>query len=162
MVLPLGHGSRQFSSEVTDFYNVWFKLGVVHTPLAIFSLFSIFLVKSRLRGFLHPYGISLLIWYHPYGISLLSIGRGEIPRISKEGSEIPRAPEGGMYDAKFEPHITHFTFQKILPKGKIFGNVQNRSIIGKKGVLKNCIFWAICEEVCKKCTPPGWKVVPNR
>ena len=93
--------------------NVWFKLGVVHTPLAIFSLFSIFLVKSRLRGFSHPYGISLLIWYHPYGISLLSIGGGEIPRISKEGSEIPRAPEGGMYDAKFEPHITHFTFQKI-------------------------------------------------
>ena len=30
--------------------NVWFKLGVVHTPLAIFSLFSIFLVKSRHTG----------------------------------------------------------------------------------------------------------------
>ena len=63
---------------------------------------------------------------------------------------MPRGPAGGMYDAKFEPHITHFTFQKILPKGKIFGNVQNRSIIEKKGVLKNCIFWAICEEVFAK------------
>ena len=60
---------------------------------------------------------------------------------------MPRGPAGGMYDVKFEPHITHFTFQKILPKEKFFGNVQNRSIIKKKGVLKNCIFWAISEKV---------------
>ena len=26
--------------------------------------------------------------------------------MSKEGSEIPRGPEGGMYDAKFERHIS--------------------------------------------------------
>ena len=46
--------------------------------------------------------------FFQYFVWNIEYWKGEIPRISKEGSEMPRGPEGGMYDAKFEPNITHF------------------------------------------------------
>ena len=55
-----------------------------------------------------------------------------MPRISKEGSEIPRAPEGGMYDAKFEPHITHFTFQKFRQKEKFLEMFKIAQLLKRK------------------------------
>ena len=81
----------------------------------------------------------------PYRISL---SRRWNPRMSKEGSEIPRGPVGGMYDAKFERHIIHISKNFVFRK--FFGNLWNRSIIEKKGVLKDWIFGAVFEKVFAK------------
>ena len=99
---------------------VWFKLVVVRTPLAQFHIFSIFLVKS-------------LVW------------KGEIPRISKEGSEMPRGPEGGMCDAKFEPNITHF--RKFCLEKNFWKCSKSLNYWKKKVFQKIAFFGAISEKV---------------
>ena len=98
-----------------------------------FTFFNIF-CEIRPKGISQPYRISL--------------SRRWNPRMSKEGSEIPRGPEGGMYDAKFERHIIHISKNFVFRK--FFGNLWNRSIIEKKGVLKDWIFGAVFEKVFAK------------
>jgi len=65
-----------------------------------------FLVKSRPTGFFTSLWDFTFDMITPTGIHFWVLGGGETPRVSKEGSEIPRAHEGDMYDAKFEPHIS--------------------------------------------------------
>ena len=84
-------------------------------PSRNFTFFQYFLRNPAIRAFHTPTGFHF--WASRGEISPLvsplrdftfEYWKGEIPRISKEGSEMPRGPEGGMYDAKFEPNITHF------------------------------------------------------
>ena len=92
---------------------VWFKLVVVRTPLAQFHIFLIFLVKS-------------LVW------------KGEIPRISKEGSEMPRGPEGGY--VRRQIWTKHYTFQKILSRENFLEMFKISQLLKKKVFQKIAFF----------------------
>ena len=126
-------------AKVTDFYNVWFKLGVVHTPYATFHFFVITSCE------IPPYGREniecwgeIFVVYQIQDISLW-ISRWNIPRISKEGNEIPRGPAGGMYDAKFEPHI--ILTQLRVRGGTFLLHAQIRPFCSRTMNLPNKTYW---------------------
>ena len=89
-----------------------------YPPHNFFTFFDISCEIPPYGTFHIEYWGEIILVYQIRDISLW-ISRWNIPRISKEGSEIPRGPEVGMYDAKFEPHITHvekFCLEKIFWK----------------------------------------------
>ena len=80
--------------------NVWFKLGVVHTPLAIFSLFSIFLVKSRHTG---HFTLKIEVKYSSC-IKFHFRYRGEIFRVYLRNKVKSPGPPRGVCTT---PHLNH-------------------------------------------------------
>ena len=102
-----------------EILNVWFKLGVVHTPLAQFHLFSLFLMKS------HHTGIS-----HPYGISLLSILEGWNSSYIERGKWNAQGPRGGY--VRRQIWTKHYTFQKILSREKFLEMFKIAQLLKKR------------------------------
>ena len=91
-----------FSAVLGRFCNVWFKLGVVHTLLATFHFFPLFLVKSRPTGNFTDYGISLL--RRGDGVKFLVYQKS---RVKSPGAPSRVCTTPNLND-------TLYTFQKIM------------------------------------------------
>ena len=117
-----------------EILNVWFKSGVVHTPLAQFHLFSLFLMKSRHTGISHP-----------YGISLLSILEGWNSSYIERGKWNAQGPRGGY--VRRQIWTKHYTFQKILCREKFLEMFKIAQLLKKKVFQKIAFFGAISEKV---------------
>ena len=97
-------------------------------PSRNFTFFLYFLWNPAIRAFHTPTGFHFWVFW-----------KGEIPRISKEGSEMPRGPEGGMCDAKFEPNITHF--RKFCLEKNFWKCSKSLNYWKKKVFQKMPLFW---------------------
>ena len=155
-----------------EILNVWFKLGVVHTPLAQFHFFSLFLMKSRHTGISHPYWISLLSiegWNITPGITPTGfhfwVLEGWNSSYIERGKWNAQGPRGGY--VRRQIWTKHYTFQKILSIEKFLEMFKIAQLLKKKGVSKNCLFLGQFPKKCLRevlATRPksgvkSWKVM---